>query len=101
MITAKTIKNHVIKAVQPLTSRMYRDDAWQGVWELCAYIEKLGFDVSVSVKDGGYRKNDLSQWKEYELEISLGEIVVPARLWASAAGTEDDPFGMYDLSMTF
>jgi hypothetical protein len=98
----ETIQRHVLKSISKLTSKLYRDNDWSGVWNLVDAIASLGYKVEVGTKDGGYRKNsDGQQWKEYRVLVSLGEIQTEGTLYCNAAGSMQDPFGCYDMSLCF
>lgn len=91
----------IYKAVEKLTSKLYHDDYWRGVSDITDAITKLGFEVSISVKDGGYRKskNGSSAWKEYEFEISSDGITIHGTLSCHQAGSVKDPWDAYDMSL--
>lgn len=93
--------NKIYKAVEKLTSKLYSDEHWQGVSDVKEAITKLGFEVNISVKDGGYRtsKDGNSNWKEYDLEIIFDNITLHGTLNCSAAGSVKDPFDRYDMSL--
>ena len=95
------------------TGKFYRDDYWEGVTKvrkdittaLNSLFRKTSheYDVSISAKNGGYRKNDDgTQWKEYTIELFLKsqeEPFMTGVLNCYAAGTLDDPFSMYDMTV--
>lgn len=101
----------IYKTTQPVTSRIYKDDHWQGVSDICSAIEGAGFDVEVTVRNGGYRNSlggdtlhagghDVSYWKEYLLTVTSPEgVSVDGTLNCHAAGSVDDPFDRYDMSL--
>lgn len=107
----KSIINHLYKITKPFTSSRYRDDNWSGVHRVIDEIENNGYDVSLSVENGGYRNSlggntlfagsDVSYWKEYKLEITRGDIVVHGILNANFCGTMEDPYCMYDITCNF
>lgn len=107
----RSIINHLYKITKPFTSSRYKDDNWSGVKHVIDDIKNNGYDVSVSVENGGYRNsaggntlfngNDLSYWKEYKLEITRGGITVHGILNANFCGTMEDPYCMYDITCTF
>ena len=111
----KQIINAIYKELQKnnTTGKFYRDDYWEGVTKvrkdmttaLNSLYRKTSheYDVSISAKNGGYRKNDDgTQWKEYTIEIFLKtqeEPFMNGILNCHAAGTLDDPFSMYDMTV--
>lgn len=107
-VQARRIINTIYKQISVMTSRIYRDDNWQAVSSLCAEIRlalaSIGSDLelAVSVKDGGYRtsRDGMSQWKEYCLSIeNEGRELVAGTLNAHAAGSVEDPFSRYDMTV--
>lgn len=107
-ISKVRIKNSIYNAISELTSHIYRDDDWASVSNLLARIRKVlslisdDLELAVSVKDGGYRtSNDgMSQWKEYCLSIEYrGKEILAGHLNAHAAGTMEDPFSRYDMTV--
>lgn len=78
---------------------------------VCDAIEDAGYEVDLSVKDGGYRNSlggntlytgrpDVSYWKEYLLTITSEDgVTVEGHLNCHAAGTFEDPFERYDMSL--
>mgnify|MGYP003288920989 CR=1 FL=1 len=111
----KQIINAIYKELQKnnTTGKFYRDDYWEGVTKVRKDITTAlnglyrktshEYDVSISAKNGGYRKNDDgTQWKEYTIEIFLKtqeEPFMNGILNCHAAGTLDDPFSMYDMTV--
>jgi hypothetical protein len=111
----KQIINAIYKELQKnnTTGKFYRDDYWAGVDKvrkdmttaLNGLFRKTSheYDVAISAKNGGYRKNDDgTQWKEYTIEIFLKsqeEPFMTGQLNCFAAGTLDDPFSMYDMTV--
>ena len=100
-LNKKPMMNKIYDAVQKLTSKLYRDDHWQGVTDVKEAIEKLGYKASISVKDGEYRvsKDGTSQWKEYEFEITNGTLIIHGTLSCHQAGSVKDPWDRYDMSL--
>lgn len=106
-ISKTRIKNSLYKVIQPLTSHIYRDDDWLAVSNVFANMRNVlkdfacGLDMAVSVVDGGYRENNGAKWKEYRLTIedSDGKEIIAGHLNAHAAGSVENPFGKYDMSV--
>lgn len=111
-VNKQTILRQLYKVVEPYTHSRYRDSGWAGVDSVIEALQNAGYDVSVSVKNGGYRNSkggntlyvgdeDVSYWKEFELEIPIEDKVFHGRINAHACGTMEDPFESYDLTCTF
>jgi hypothetical protein len=65
-------------------------------------IKSLGYQVGLGAKDGGYRKSNdgMSQWKEYQVDIDTPEgFNIQGTLNCHAAGSVEDPFDRYDMSL--
>lgn len=100
--TKKGLVNQIYNVTTPILSKMQHDDAWQGVSNVKKAIESIGIEaVCLSVEDGGYRttKDGLSKWKEYKIDIEHGDIVIKGYLNCHAAGTIEDPFKYYDMTL--
>lgn len=107
----RSVINKLYRIVEPFTKHRYSDDNWSGVSDIINAIKNAGYDVTVSVKDGGYRNSrggntlfvgdDVSYWKEYELEIPVEDKVIHGRINCHAAGTVEDIFSSYDQTCSF
>lgn len=96
----RTAMNRIYKVTHDITSHLYHDENWHGVTLVVDAIESLGYECEVSVKDGGYRENDGARWKEYCLTITTPEgFEIHGTLNCHAAGTVEDPFDRYDMSL--
>ena len=96
----RVIINRIYKVTHDITSHFYRDENWHGVTLVVDAIESLGYECEVTVKDGGYREHDGAKWKEYLLQITSPEgFVVHGTLNCHAAGSMEDPFDRYDMSL--
>lgn len=103
--STKPMRNKLYKAIQKskLTSRSFNDESWVGVSAIIELLRSVDgvLDVSCGAKNGGYRKNaEGTQWKEYELEIDTIQGTIKGNLNAHAAGTVEDPFNRYDITVT-
>lgn len=111
-VSRTKLVNMIYKEVERLrlTSKLYKDEYWEGPSDVfnCIrdVIAKTGgdYELVVNVPNGGYRKSKdgMSEWKEYELEITeneTGKTVIVGMLKAHAAGKVDDPFSAYDMSL--
>lgn len=97
----RTAINRIYKLTHEITGNIYHDDFWNGPRMVVDAIKSLGYDVGMGAKDGGYRKNsDGTQWKEYQLEIDTPEgFQIHGTLNCHAAGSMEDPFDRYDMSL--
>lgn len=100
----RTIINRIYKVTHDITGHLYHDENWHGVTLVVDAIESLGYDCEVTVKDGGYRSNPKDPfglpWKEYLLRIETPEgFEVNGTLNCHSAGTTEDPFDRYDMSL--
>lgn len=100
-VSDKQMKDEIYKILKPYFNKKFRDSNWKGVYQLIDELKKNGFTVVADVKYGGYRSNDDTEWKEYELEISKDMRTLHAILTCSPCGPIKDPFSVYDLSLTF
>ena len=107
-VSATRIKNRIYKAISPLTSRLYKDEDWSGVATVLASIRMAlselseSLDLRVSVEDGGYRENNGAHWKEYCLSVvdeSSDKKMLAGHLNAHGAGSVEDPFSRYDMTV--
>jgi hypothetical protein len=107
MAATKRIMNRIYNEVSDMTSHIYRDDDWRAVRFLCDKIRTTIAGISndltlfVSVPNGGYHSNnDGTQWKEYALSIEqAGKEIICGSLTAHAAGSVQDPFDRYDMTV--
>jgi len=107
----KTAINYLHKVINPYTTKMFTDkteegeESWKGVRIVQKAIASIDgiTDLSVSVENGGYRENsDGVKWKEYNLEIeTIQGFKIFGILNAHAAGTVEDPFSRYDITVNF
>lgn len=108
------IKKAIYKELQRnnTTGKFYKDTNWEGVHKVRKDVQNAldwmfrkyhhEYEVSIYPQNGGYRKNnDGTQWKEYIVDLYIKgkeEPFMSGILNCHAAGTIDDPFGMYDMS---
>lgn len=102
--SSKKMKNRIYKSIyrSGLTSKLYHDDHWGGVKSLIELISTVEgvTDVNFGAKDGGYRKNNEgTEWKEYMVEITTIDGKLEGMLTAHAAGSVQDPFDRYDITL--
>lgn len=97
----RTAINRIYRVTQDITGGIYHDDYWNGPRMVVNAIKSLGYEVGLGAKDGGYRKNnDGTQWKEYQIDIDTPEgFNIQGTLNCHAAGSMEDPFDRYDMSL--
>ena len=85
---------------------MYKDDDWGAVsmiyQKLKTILNDKG-DVEMRVENGGYwkRMGEFPNYKEYKVTITLNEgIIINGSLKCHAAGTIEDTFKYYDITLT-
>lgn len=105
--SAKTsaMKNKIYRALDKsnLTKQFFNDDSWQGVKSIVNLLSSIDgvIDVSCGAKNGGYRENkEGTKWKEYELQVDTVQGPIFGNLNAHAAGSVEDPFSHYDITVT-
>jgi hypothetical protein len=97
----QSAKNVIYNKITPLTQGFFRDDAWQNVKKIFEAFGQLGFDWDIL--GAKYVGNPPSS-KKWEFEILFTDNNgKPQKFWgqitAAAAGTDDDPFTPYDLTV--
>lgn len=115
----KTLINRIYKALDPVKGKIYSDEAWQGVTEFQRIIEQVPqvLGVYMSCEHGGYRSIGIApnqkefisyqrsfgrtpEWKEYKVRIEWnGGESITGILTCSPAGSQEDPFDRYDISI--
>lgn len=98
-------RNKIYKAIEPITKGFFRDDNWEGLWNVRDAIKNAvpDCDVSLSVIDGGYSKYNevgMPTTKTYQISIDtpMG-FSLNGKIVCSGAGTVDDPFEKYDIAV--
>lgn len=110
MLTRTKLKNLIYSKTTKLTSSKYHDDSWQGVSMIKKAINDIikenggGYQCFITVHDGGYHTSSdgMSKWKEYWVDIfsnNADHPVICGTLNCHAAGTVEDPFKSYDMSL--
>lgn len=106
MKTEKGILKAIYQITKPYTGKIYRDDYWEGVRDVIQALKSTGAEVGVFVKDGGYRTNrDGGQYKVYDIDYALHTesgrtFNLNFFITAHQAGTVEDPWAAYDLTLT-
>ena len=107
-ISRTKLRNTIYKETQKLTSHLYHDDYWYGVTLVKNKIQEIiddngsDYELCISVPNGGYHTSSdgMSQWKSYIIKISYdNNVVLAGTLNCHAAGTINDPFKSYDMSL--
>lgn len=99
--------NKIYKVITPLTSSIYRDDAWQNAKYVLNAIENVvnkNAEMNVWCENGGYWKqiHEFPNYKEYKFSIYFPEddFEINGSLKCHAAGTLENPFERYDITVT-
>lgn len=112
MTAKRTIIRTLAKETQAITAKFYNDSGWEGVNMLIerirsiiagfGMIDKHAYDVNITVSHEGYRRNESGQvWKEWNLNVDTeeGKEIIGGIITASPAGTMEDPWNRYDLTL--
>lgn len=101
ILSKRKLMNIIYKITNPYTKRLYHDESWQGVRDICNEIRNTGADVNIYPENGGYHqsKDGMSFWKEYKVEIEYNGVIVNGVLNCHAAGSVQDPFDRYDMTL--
>lgn len=105
------IKDAIHEQTQELTGKRFSDESWEGVKQVREVIDSIckssklkGLSFEVYPKAGGYVTNGASKAKKYEINIYQGKgdnekVILSGALYCHAAGTVEDPFSKYDMSI--
>lgn len=100
--------NQLYKLTKEITSHIYRDDDWRMVRvafkKLEDYVKSNNGEIDIRVENGGYWKQlgEFPNYKEYKFIITLdGDIEINGSLKCHSAGTIEDTFSRYDMTITF
>ena len=105
LMKKKEIINKIYKLTQPLTSKLYSDDAWQGVNKLFDTIQNIlqnNGELNVWCENGGYWKRigEFPNYKEYKIQIIMNNgIEINGCVKCHSAGTIEDTFEKYDMTI--
>lgn len=98
--TRKAALGKIYRTTATLTGKLYYDTYWKGVNDIIDALLTEVDEVTTWCENGGYRNNaDGTQWKEYKMEIVCGKFTFNAVLNCHAAGSMEDPFDRYDMSL--
>lgn len=98
----------IYKNAAPFLSNIFKDDDWRHVSELLNNInnvvESNNGELNVWCENGGYwkRLGEFPNYKEYKLTITFVEedIEINGSIKCHTAGTMEDTFGRYDITLT-
>ena len=103
----KKMINKIYKNVTPLISSIYKDDNWQQVNKVLSAVESVvepfNGELNVWCENGGYWKriDEFPNYKEYKLSITFADdLIINGSLKCHSAGTMEDPFDRYDITLT-
>lgn len=100
----QSIVNAIYRVTQPYTSKIYRDDYWQGVRDIRDVLSNMGVDCEIEVPNGGYRNiKGGGEVKEYYFHLTINNKIEQTYkfdfiLVASQAGSMENPWSAYDLT---
>lgn len=103
----KILKNRLYKALKEIDGKLYDDIYWNAVKDFRRILSDNlppELDYSIWCENGGYRTNrdNTAKWKEYLFRIydkTTDKTILNGTLNLAAAGTVEDPFGMYDVTI--
>lgn len=97
--------NKIHKATKDLTSHLYKDESWEAVnnaFEIIEHIIGNNGNLKVWCENGGYwkRAGEFPNYKEYKFNIELlNGVEINGSLKCHSAGTIEDPFDRYDVTI--
>lgn len=98
----KQMKKAIYTLLKSELSKRFKDEDWSGVQGIWNKLKKNGYDVEVSVPKGGYKVfRDKEAAKEFQITISKDMRTLHGVMVCHAAGTVEDPFKEYDVTLTF
>ena len=98
--------NKIYNKVKNLTSHIYKDDNWTAPFEAFEIINNViehDGELNVWCENGGYWKGigEFPNYKEFKFKIELnGGLEINGSLKCHTAGTIEDPFSRYDMTIT-
>ena len=97
--------NKIHKLTKDITSHLYKDENWEAVNQVFDIIENIighNGELNVWCENGGYwkRAGEFPNYKEYKFNIQLtNSIEINGSLKCHTAGTIEDPFDRYDVTI--
>lgn len=107
-IQLRKIQNHIYNdpTVKAYTSKLCHDSAWQNVGALYQAIKNVDGIVDTSLSAGVYhnyinkeRPNDPA-YRDYKLKVKTDFGILSGYIRCHAAGTMDDEFSSYDMTIS-
>ena len=98
--------NYIYNGLKNLTNKMYKDDNWEGVSNIYKTLQHMlegKGEVEMYVEHGGYWKQlgEFPNYKEYKIKVNTNDgIEINGSLKCHAAGTIEDTFKYYDITIT-
>lgn len=99
--------NFLYKSIDPLTHKMYSDDNWRAVSAIYTKLQETlngKGEIEMWVDNGGYdkRMGEFPNYKEYKMKVIMNDgIEINGSLKCNAAGTIEDTFKYYDITVTW
>lgn len=104
----RSLRNKLYTALKPINGKYYSDENWKVVSDFKQIVEPLlpeNLVLDLYCRDGGYRtsRDGTAKWKEYDFDIydyETNKDRINGKITCSAAGTVEDPFSRYDVTIT-
>lgn len=95
----------IYKNTEPLIRGLHKDDNWSSVYKIFDFWKEHlpELDFNITVPDGGYSgrsENGMPSRKSYQITVTTPEgLTIVGQLHCDAAGTIEDPFSAYDMTL--
>lgn len=96
------LRAEVYNNVFDTTKKMYKDEYWAGYTAILNKLKEIGFEIiSAPANDELHRNGYSSDGKEkaWSVELTKDGKTLHGSIKAHAAGTIENPFEMYDLTI--
>ena len=98
----KQMKAAIYKLLKPELSKRFKDEDWTGLQGIWDKLKKNRYTIDVSAPNGGYKVfRDKEKAKEFKITISKDMRTLHGVMVCHAAGTVENPFAEYDVTLTF